>query len=183
MIFLFIVLAFVAALNAENLQKHEYESDRIVKLPGQPNSPHISQFSGYITVNEAHGRALFYWFFEAQSLPDKRPLLLWFNGGLSPSLSLSLSVCVCMHIMLYSVCVSMCVCFDGHYVCIKWYRNVFVSSPFLCVIKTPSFFLYAFIYSCVRRFLDFLIFSWTDVCLALWKAHALLVQRKYICIK
>ncbi|XP_042052440.1 serine carboxypeptidase-like 26 [Salvia splendens] len=81
MILLFIILAFVAALNAENLQKHEYENDRIVKLPGQPNSPHISQFSGYITVNEAHGRALFYWFFEAQSLPDKRPLLLWFNGG------------------------------------------------------------------------------------------------------
>ncbi|KAH6757944.1 serine carboxypeptidase-like 33 [Perilla frutescens var. hirtella] len=82
-IFLFI-LAFLAALNADinagNL-KHEYESDRVVRLPGQPNSPHVSQFSGYITVNEAHGRALFYWFFEAQTLPDKKPLLLWLNGG------------------------------------------------------------------------------------------------------
>lgn len=79
-IFLFI-LAFLAALNAENL-KQDYEYDRVVKLPGQPNAPHISQFSGYITVNEAHGRALFYWFFEAQSLPDKKPLLLWLNGGI-----------------------------------------------------------------------------------------------------
>ncbi|CAI9118918.1 OLC1v1020545C1 [Oldenlandia corymbosa var. corymbosa] len=57
------------------------ELDRIIKLPGQPRSPQISQFSGYINVNEAHGRALFYWFFEAQSQPTKKPLLLWLNGG------------------------------------------------------------------------------------------------------
>ncbi|KAK9287852.1 hypothetical protein L1049_016294 [Liquidambar formosana] len=36
---------------------------------------------GYITVNQDHGRALFYWFFEAQSEPSKKPLLLWLNGG------------------------------------------------------------------------------------------------------
>ncbi|KAL3508207.1 hypothetical protein ACH5RR_033589 [Cinchona calisaya] len=57
------------------------ESDRIIKLPGQPKSPPISQFSGYVTANQAHGRALFYWFFEAQSQPTKKPLLLWLNGG------------------------------------------------------------------------------------------------------
>lgn len=109
MILLFI-LAFVAALNAENLQKHECENDRIVKLPGQPNSPHISQFSGYITVNEAHGRALFYWFFEAQSLPHKRPLLLWFNGGFTPSLYIYvyayhvIQVCVCVCVSMDTMC-------------------------------------------------------------------------------
>ncbi|CAJ1940772.1 unnamed protein product [Sphenostylis stenocarpa] len=58
-----------------------YESDRIIYLPGQPSSPSVSHFSGYITVNENHGRALFYWFFEAQSEPSKKPLLLWLNGG------------------------------------------------------------------------------------------------------
>ncbi|XP_057420969.1 serine carboxypeptidase-like 26 [Lotus japonicus] len=57
------------------------ESDRIVDLPGVPSSPSVSHFSGYITVNEDHGRALFYWFFEAQSEPSKKPLLLWLNGG------------------------------------------------------------------------------------------------------
>ncbi|OMO53455.1 Peptidase S10, serine carboxypeptidase [Corchorus capsularis] len=36
----------------------------------------VSQFSGYITVNEEHGRALFYWFFEAQSQPSQKHLLL-----------------------------------------------------------------------------------------------------------
>ncbi|KAK7348022.1 hypothetical protein VNO80_22570 [Phaseolus coccineus] len=64
-----------SALNAT------YESDRIIDLPGQPSSPSLSHFSGYITVNENHGRALFYWFFEAQSEPSKKPLLLWLNGG------------------------------------------------------------------------------------------------------
>lgn len=58
-----------------------YESDRIIDLPGQPSTPSISHFSGYITVNENHGRALFYWFFEAQSQPSNKPLLLWLNGG------------------------------------------------------------------------------------------------------
>ncbi|XP_021290845.1 serine carboxypeptidase-like 33, partial [Herrania umbratica] len=57
------------------------ESDRVINLPGQPPSPSISQFSGYITVNQEHGRALFYWFFEAQSEPSEKPLLLWLNGG------------------------------------------------------------------------------------------------------
>ncbi|KAM7463174.1 hypothetical protein LguiA_031295 [Lonicera macranthoides] len=57
------------------------EQDRVIKLPGQPSSPLVTQFSGYITVNEDHGRALFYWFFQAQSQPSNKPLLLWLNGG------------------------------------------------------------------------------------------------------
>ncbi|WVZ96573.1 hypothetical protein U9M48_042193 [Paspalum notatum var. saurae] len=54
---------------------------RVASLPGQPESPAVSQFSGYVTVNERHGRALFYWFFEAQATPEEKPLLLWLNGG------------------------------------------------------------------------------------------------------
>ncbi|KAF5950786.1 hypothetical protein HYC85_012779 [Camellia sinensis] len=61
--------------------KATHESDRVLNLPGQPSSPPLSHFSGYITVNQDHGRALFYWFFEAQSHPSIKPLLLWFNGG------------------------------------------------------------------------------------------------------
>ncbi|RAL38591.1 hypothetical protein DM860_002569 [Cuscuta australis] len=55
--------------------------DRIRHLPGQPNRPLVTQYSGYITVNESHGRALFYWFFQAQSQPSIKPLILWLNGG------------------------------------------------------------------------------------------------------
>ncbi|XP_022762465.1 serine carboxypeptidase-like 34 [Durio zibethinus] len=56
------------------------EADRVIKLPGQPPVD-FKQYAGYVTVNESHGRALFYWFFEATSKPEKQPLLLWLNGG------------------------------------------------------------------------------------------------------
>lgn len=86
-IFLFLYLCF-SVFNAtetyQEFQKHyDFDSDKVVvsKLPGQPSSPPVSQFSGYITVNQDHGRSLFYWFFEAQSQSSNKPLLLWFNGG------------------------------------------------------------------------------------------------------
>jgi serine carboxypeptidase-like clade 2 len=58
----------------------QQELDRISALPGQPPVT-FSQFSGYITVNEQHGRALFYWLTEAAASPEKKPLVLWLNGG------------------------------------------------------------------------------------------------------
>lgn len=69
-------------IKASDVNTEAQESNRVIHLPGQPSTPSISQFSGYITVNKDHGRALFYWFFEAQSQPAKKPLVLWFNGGL-----------------------------------------------------------------------------------------------------
>lgn len=88
----FIIYLIIITVGVRGIKGREYsqESDRIINLPGQPSTPHISQFSGYITVNEGHGRALFYWFFEAQSQPSKRPLLLWLNGGFHFLLSLFL---------------------------------------------------------------------------------------------
>lgn len=76
-----LVWSMVATASGEASQ----ESDRIINLPGQPStipSNNLSHFSGYITVNQENGRALFYWFFEAQSpQPLHKPLLLWLNGG------------------------------------------------------------------------------------------------------
>ncbi|KAL2340311.1 hypothetical protein Fmac_008251 [Flemingia macrophylla] len=57
----------------------EQEADRVHGLPGQPEVK-FKQYAGYITVNETHGRALFYWFFEATHKPEQQPLLLWLNG-------------------------------------------------------------------------------------------------------
>lgn len=56
------------------------EDDRVVDLPGQPNVS-FSHYAGYVNVNASHGRALFYWFFEATSDAASKPLLLWLNGG------------------------------------------------------------------------------------------------------
>jgi len=58
----------------------EQEADRVYGLPGQPPVK-FKQYAGYITVNETHGRALFYWFFEATQKPEEKPVLLWLNGG------------------------------------------------------------------------------------------------------
>ena len=64
------------------------KADRVKKLPGQPEVG-FRQYAGYVTVNESHGRALFYWFFEATQNPHQKPLLLWLNGGM---LSLFISI-------------------------------------------------------------------------------------------
>lgn len=58
----------------------EQEADRVVRLPGQPPVK-FRQYAGYVSVNQTHGRALFYWFFEATHKPQEKPLLLWLNGG------------------------------------------------------------------------------------------------------
>ncbi|KAH7655146.1 Peptidase S10 serine carboxypeptidase protein [Dioscorea alata] len=78
--FSYLIFFFFTLFSLSSLEAIQ-EFDRIHGLPGQPQTPQISQFSGYITVNKENGRALFYWFFEAQTLPSKRPLLLWLNGG------------------------------------------------------------------------------------------------------
>ncbi|CAA7050998.1 unnamed protein product [Microthlaspi erraticum] len=61
----------------------EQKRDRIIELPGQPSNVDFRQYSGYITVNEERGRALFYWLVESPTDrdPKSRPLVLWLNGG------------------------------------------------------------------------------------------------------
>ena len=54
--------------------------DRVEALPGQPPVA-FAQFSGYVTVNEERGRALFYWLTEADGDAATKPLVLWLNGG------------------------------------------------------------------------------------------------------
>ncbi|KAJ4849669.1 Serine carboxypeptidase-like 31 [Turnera subulata] len=56
------------------------EEHLVTSLPGQP-AVDFKHYSGYVTVNEKNGRALFYWFYEATSHPDEKPLVLWLNGG------------------------------------------------------------------------------------------------------
>lgn len=58
-------------------------AELITALPGQPANVSLKQYSGNIVTDAKHGRALFYYFVEAQS-PDRLllPLTLWLNGGL-----------------------------------------------------------------------------------------------------
>ncbi|KAL0836616.1 hypothetical protein Bca101_088506 [Brassica carinata] len=54
--------------------------DLVTDLPGQ-SGVSFRHYAGYVPVDKKHGRAMFYWFFEAMSLPNQKPLVLWLNGG------------------------------------------------------------------------------------------------------
>ncbi|KAK6264776.1 Peptidase S10 [Theobroma cacao] len=91
---LFLILAFVSTISSVHpvtgdrhwrwYSKKELSSlgndDLVTNLPGQP-AVDFHHYAGYVTVNQKNGRALFYWFYEAMSHPDEKPLVLWLNGG------------------------------------------------------------------------------------------------------
>jgi hypothetical protein len=54
--------------------------DLVTGLPGQPRVG-FRHYAGYVNVNVTNGRELFYWFYEATTQPDQKPLVLWLNGG------------------------------------------------------------------------------------------------------
>ncbi|KAK9276477.1 hypothetical protein L1049_006011 [Liquidambar formosana] len=56
-------------------------AELITALPGQSSNVSFRQYSGYIVTDTQHGRALFYYFVEADSPnPLLHPLTLWLNG-------------------------------------------------------------------------------------------------------
>lgn len=88
----FVLLLAVALVSATEARHHHsgdgygkvfdrQQADLVQGLPGQPAEVGFRHFSGYVTVNETHGRAHFYWFFEATHDVSKKPLVLWLNGG------------------------------------------------------------------------------------------------------
>lgn len=65
-----------------SLQDGMMEADKIDELPGQPKDVDFNQYSGYVTVDPARGRALFYYFVESPHDSSCKPLVLWLNGGI-----------------------------------------------------------------------------------------------------
>ncbi|KAF2597805.1 hypothetical protein F2Q68_00009130 [Brassica cretica] len=56
------------------------EEDLVARLPGQPKVL-FRQYAGYVDVDSETGRSLFYYFVEADTHPETKPLTLWLNGG------------------------------------------------------------------------------------------------------
>jgi hypothetical protein len=56
-------------------------ADQITNLPGLPSQPTFNQFSGYLVVDAANNRSIFYWYTESQKAPETDPLFWWSNGG------------------------------------------------------------------------------------------------------
>jgi len=78
-----LLLAPVAARGSpEHDKQQQREDDRILGLPGQPNGVAFGMYGGYVTIDDHNGRALYYWFQEADAdEPGGAPLVLWLNGG------------------------------------------------------------------------------------------------------
>ncbi|CAA2967450.1 serine carboxypeptidase II-2 [Olea europaea subsp. europaea] len=83
-----IVFVFIAKLHSISCSAifssdpyAQQQLDRISKLPGQNFNVSFAHYAGYVTVNNESGRALFYWFFEADEDPSSKPIVLWLNGG------------------------------------------------------------------------------------------------------
>lgn len=57
------------------------EASLITNLPGFNGSLPSKHYAGYVTVDESHGRNLYYYFVESEGNSSKDPLVLWLNGG------------------------------------------------------------------------------------------------------
>ncbi|CAA3013625.1 serine carboxypeptidase-like 31 [Olea europaea subsp. europaea] len=84
-LFLIAIMIFGSVADARHRSNEKKSSfggakDVVTELPGQP-SVKFEHYAGYVTVNEKNGRALFYWFYEATTHPNEKPLVLWLNGG------------------------------------------------------------------------------------------------------
>lgn len=51
-------------------------ADQIHNLPGLAVTPNFNQFSGYLVVDAAKNRSIFYWYTESQSDPASDPLMV-----------------------------------------------------------------------------------------------------------
>jgi serine carboxypeptidase-like clade 2 len=107
LVFLLVAAGALSAAAVRQHKSHDYErvfdrqeADRVEGLPGQPSEVGFRQFAGYVTANESHGRALFYWFFEATHDVQKKPLVLWLNGGIQIDLS---DLHLCMSFISFNI--------------------------------------------------------------------------------
>ncbi|KAJ0113641.1 hypothetical protein Patl1_03120 [Pistacia atlantica] len=81
-----VLLAFVIALfsylmSYVFLTHSAPQSALITQLPSFSGSFPSKHYSGYVTVDESHGKNLFYYFVESEGNPTKDPVVLWLNGG------------------------------------------------------------------------------------------------------
>ena len=80
---IFVVVVSVMVIDStQETQAEPWAADRVTNFPGQPHVQ-FQHYSGYVKLRPRDQKALFYWFFEAQDEPSRKPLVLWLNGGQS----------------------------------------------------------------------------------------------------
>ncbi|OVA04090.1 Peptidase S10 [Macleaya cordata] len=71
-LFLCLLLSFTEAAPKDAL---------ITNLPGFNGTFPSKHYSGYVTIDEKHGKNLFYYFVVSERKPSEDPVVLWLNGG------------------------------------------------------------------------------------------------------
>ncbi|XP_027334977.1 serine carboxypeptidase-like 20 [Abrus precatorius] len=74
LVFLHVFLCFVLTISAP-------ESAIVTQVPGFNGTLPSKHYAGYVTVDESHGRNLFYYFVVSEGKPSEDPVVLWLNGG------------------------------------------------------------------------------------------------------
>ena len=69
------LLSALVAVNGARVQ------DEVTSLPGWEKALPSKHYSGFLTVDASHGRALHYYFVEAHENPSTAPVVMWMNGG------------------------------------------------------------------------------------------------------
>ncbi|KAI8012994.1 Serine carboxypeptidase-like 20 [Camellia lanceoleosa] len=57
------------------------EDALVSQIPGFTGNFPSKHFSGYVTIDENHGKKLYYYFVLSEGNPTKDPVVLWLNGG------------------------------------------------------------------------------------------------------
>ncbi|GMP90187.1 hypothetical protein CsSME_00041432 [Camellia sinensis var. sinensis] len=57
------------------------EGALVTQVPGFNDTFPSKHYSGYVTIDEAHGKKLFYYFVLSEANPSNDPVVLWLNGG------------------------------------------------------------------------------------------------------
>ncbi|KAJ0080217.1 hypothetical protein Patl1_23515 [Pistacia atlantica] len=75
-----LITTLVASTMAADEESQQRAADRVINLPGQPPVP-FQHYSGYIQLQTQNEKSMFYWFFEAQTEPALKPIVIWLHGG------------------------------------------------------------------------------------------------------
>ncbi|XWS31191.1 hypothetical protein CRYUN_Cryun23aG0056200 [Craigia yunnanensis] len=57
------------------------ENALVAQLPGFAGTFPSKHYSGYVNIDQSHGKNLFYYFVESEKKPSEDPVVLWLNGG------------------------------------------------------------------------------------------------------
>ncbi|XP_058196663.1 serine carboxypeptidase-like 20 [Rhododendron vialii] len=73
--------ALISTILASKFTESVPEGALVTQVPGFNGTFPSKHYSGYVTIDEAHGKKLFYYFVLSERNPSNDPVVLWLNGG------------------------------------------------------------------------------------------------------